>query len=40
MFSGWLIRPVMSAIATKAAAEHRDDDFDDAMALLAESPGA
>lgn len=39
VFSGWLIWPVTSAIATKAVAEHSDDAFDDAMAILADLTG-
>lgn len=38
-FSGWLIWPVTSALATKAVAEETDAAFDDAMALLAELTG-
>ncbi|MGW2550859.1 DNA alkylation repair protein [Streptomyces sp. NPDC001635] len=38
-FTGWLIWPVTSAIATKAVAEGTDDAFDDAMTLLAALTG-
>jgi len=36
LFSGWLIWPVTSAVASKAIKENTDDAFDDAMALLAD----
>ena len=36
LFSGWLIWPVTSAVATKAIADTTDAAFDDAMALLAD----
>lgn len=35
-FTGWLIWPVTSAVATKAISEGGTDAFDDALALLAE----
>jgi 3-methyladenine DNA glycosylase AlkC len=38
-FSGWLIWPVTSAVATKAVEDGGTDAFDDAMALLAELTG-
>ncbi|GAA2716330.1 DNA alkylation repair protein [Actinoplanes palleronii] len=38
-FTGWLIWPVTSAIATRAVRDGSDGAFDDAMALLAELTG-
>ncbi|GAB3875753.1 hypothetical protein GCM10029964_020750 [Kibdelosporangium lantanae] len=38
-FSGWMIWPVTSAVATKAVADGSVGAFDDAMALLAELTG-
>lgn len=38
-FSGWLIWPVTSAVATKAVAANTSAAFDDAMSLLAELTG-
>ena len=38
-FTGWLIWPVTSAVAVRAAAEGTDASFDDAMSLLAELTG-
>lgn len=38
-FSGWLIWPVTSAVATRAVQEDTEDAFSDAMALLAELTG-
>ncbi|MFC9118910.1 DNA alkylation repair protein [Streptomyces sp. NPDC057067] len=38
-FTGWLIWPVTSAVATRAVQEGETGSFDDAMALLAELTG-